>query len=109
MIIICRLRRKEGHKKKEEQAETATKQLGVPYVVNTVGDNEVANTIGNDEVANTVGDNEGINKKDYQHEEAALPISVRVRVRKHVRAKLLSAIMYHTDEMASPSSGMEKG
>ena len=38
------------------------KPLGVPYVVNTVGDDEVANTVGNDEVANTVGDNEGIKK-----------------------------------------------
>ena len=94
---------------KEEQAETATKPLGVPYVVNTVGNDEVANTVGNDEVANNVCDNESINKKDYQHEEAALPITVRVRARKHVRAKSLSVIMCHTDEMASPSSGMEKG
>jgi len=49
------------------------------------------------------------NKKDYQHDEASVSITVWVRVDKRVLAKSLLATTYHTDEMSSPLQWMKKG
>ena len=106
--VIRRLRRNQGSKKNGEQAETVTELLKVAYVENTGVDDGVSTTVGNDDVANTVGGNEGTNQNDYQHDEAALSITVRVRVEKRICPKSLLAT-YSTDEMSSPLARMKKG